>query len=166
MGLQLNAAKCKAWGPGLRRAGEPGPTYPADLPLDHVGRSIPVVPFDADSGITSLGVPIDAPGGCGYTAAVWDKVTGQTLQLLDRLRLFPTAWVRHVLLRFCLDGCKVMHLLRSTGGMKAPRAIQRLSDALRTAAGDLVGGDVPDGAYAQMSLPAAKGGGRHQRPCA
>ena len=85
-------------------------------------------------------------------------MVGQTIQLLDRLRLFPTAWIRHVLLRYCLDGCKVVHLLRSTGGQKAPTAIQQLSDALRTAAGDLVGGDVPDIAYAQMTLPAAKGG--------
>jgi hypothetical protein len=28
VGLELNASKCKAWGPGLRRAGEAGATYP------------------------------------------------------------------------------------------------------------------------------------------
>ncbi len=158
VGLALNPTKCKAWGPGLQKANERGPTYPVDLPQDHIGRCIPVVPFSPGSGVTSLGVPIDAPGGNGHSKAVWDKVVGQTTLLLDRLRLFPTAWTRHVLLRYCLDGCKVMHLLRSTGGIKAGDALGQLSGAIRQACADLVGGDLSDLAYAQCTLPASKAG--------
>ena len=60
LGLNLNLAKCKLWGPGLLRADSVVPQYPAGLAEDHPGRAVPIVPFGGLCGITALGVPIDA----------------------------------------------------------------------------------------------------------
>ena len=108
--------------------------------------------------MTALGVPIDAPGMSVHADRVWDSAAAKTLHLLERLRDFPSAWIRHVLLRHCLDACKVMHLLRSTPIGSGASAVASLSDALRQALADLVNVGMSDEAYAQATLPASLGG--------
>ena len=158
VGLRLNLGKCQLWGPGVQGTNDMVPRYPAGLGLDHPGRAIPVIPFVENSGITLLGVPIDFPGSSHRTISHWAATVDQTLVLLNRLRLFPDGQVRHALLRFCLDACRVVHLQRSTVSGRAGEAPQRLSDALRTASEDLVGMGMPDTAWMQVSLPMRCGG--------
>ena len=62
VGLSLNLAKRQLWGPGLQSITQAFPQYPTGLAADHVGRSVPVLSFGGTSGITALGVPIDASG--------------------------------------------------------------------------------------------------------
>ena len=158
VGLHLNLGKCHLWGPGIQDTGESIPHYPDGLALDHPGRAIPVIPFVENSGITLLGVPIDYPGSSHCTWRHWAAKVDETLALLDRLRLFPDGQIRHTLLRFCLDACRVMHLERSTVISKAGDAPQRLHDALRVAAEDLVSMGVSDATWAQVTLPLRLGG--------
>ena len=78
VGLRLNLGKCCLWGPGIQATGDPVPRYPDSLPLDHPGRTIPVLPFVPNSGITLLGVPIDYPGSSERTASHWSSTVDKS----------------------------------------------------------------------------------------
>jgi hypothetical protein len=158
VGLHLNLGKCQLWGPGIQGASDPLPRYPDGLPLDHPARAIPVMPFVAQSGITLLGVPIDFPGSSHRTCTHWAVTVQKSKTLLDRLRMFPDSQIQHALLRYCLDACRVMHLLRSTIFERAGDSPQALGNAVRQAAEDLVGTGVPDITWGQITLPMRHGG--------
>ena len=79
VGLTLNVCKCQPWGPGVHAEGEPPPVLPYGL------AGIPVVPFGPGSGITVLGVPVDANGGRVSLRAAWDKAVSKTVKVLERL---------------------------------------------------------------------------------
>ena len=128
MGLRLNLGKCCLWGPGIQATGDPVPRYPDSLPLDHPGRTIPVLPFVPNSGITLLGVPIDFPGSSERTANHWASTVDKSAILLERLRLVPEGQIQHALLRYCLDACRVVHLQRSTIVERARDAPTRLHE--------------------------------------
>ena len=125
IGLKLNLGKCKLWGPGIQvvdNNNQAEPRYPEGLARLHPGREVPVVPFGWGCGITALGVPIDAPKGApGRDPTVapeclrrWEQAVEQICLILERLRAYPEGQVRKDLLRYCLDACRVVHLLRST----------------------------------------------------
>lgn len=158
IGLHLNLGKCHLWGPGVQAAGDFCPRYPEGLPLDHPGRLVPISPFIENSGITLLGVPIDFPGSSCRTQAHWAFIVDKTLALLERLRLLPDGQIQHALLRHCLDACRVAHLQRSTVIQRVGDAQERLSDALRKAAEDLVGMGVTEATWTQVTLPLRHGG--------
>ena len=42
----------------------------------------------------------------------WKDAVSRGLELVDRLRMLPDGQTRHCLLRFCLDACRVTHLMR------------------------------------------------------
>jgi len=64
IGIKLNLAKCRLWGPGIQTADQDLPTFPLGLAPDHPGLSIPVIPFGGATGITTLGVPVVHPKEC------------------------------------------------------------------------------------------------------
>jgi hypothetical protein len=140
VGLVLNPTKCRLWGPGVQDRTDPGPHFPDEMPEAHVARRIPVTPFSPGEGLTTLGVPADAPGGAAHSIKKWHTAVDQAMELLAALQRFLESQIRHTLLRFCLDGCRVMHLLRSTGGAKAMAEISRLSAAIRATTESIVGG--------------------------
>ena len=165
-GLSLNLAKCKLWGPGIQAAGEAQPRYPDGLAPDHPGRTVPVVPFGGSHGITALGVPIDAPKGfpgrdplkAPECLSAWGKAVEQTNLLLERLRAYPESQVRHTILRYCLDGCRVIHLLRSTEYEEAGDFPAILRARLQKAVEDLLGLGVSETTWEQVCLPIRLGG--------
>ena len=165
VGLSLNLAKCKLWGPGLQTITQASPEYPLDLVVDHPGRSVPVVPLGGFSVITALGVPVDAPKGfLGRDTSVaqecmsqWQKSVEQTNLLLDGLRSYPEGQVRHALLRYCLDGCRVTHLLRSTEYEETGQYPGILRARLQEAVQDLLGIGISESIWDQVSLPIRRG---------
>ena len=114
VGLELNSNKSLLWGPGCPVDVSDNNCPLRSLPLDHVARSLSVLPFKPGAGVTSLGVPCDVPGSLVHTDSVWSSVTGKCLQALQTLDGLPDLQLQFVLLRSCLDGCKVTHLLRQT----------------------------------------------------
>lgn len=166
IGLKLNLAKCRLWGPGIQTADQELPTFPLGLAPDHPGRSIPVIPFGGETGITTLGVPVDAPKGVpggGQPAAPeceakWGAAVEQTNLLLQRLRLYPESQVRLTLLRYCLDACRVVHLLRSTELEDARDHPGVLRSKLQEAAQDLLALGVSEATWEQVCLPIRLGG--------
>ena len=166
IGLSLNLAKCKLWGPGIQTQSQPHPHYPSELAADHPGRLVPVVPFGGPRGITTLGVPVDAPKGFpGRDPSVapecrlrWTEAVEQTSMLLGRLRAYPEGQVRHALLRYCLDACRVVHLLRSTEYEEAGDSPAILRARLQEAVQDLLGMGISEHAWEQACLPIRLGG--------
>ena len=165
VGLHLNLAKCNLWGPGVQSAYESGPHYPEGCTDEHPGRQVPVIPFGGDRGITALGVPVDAPWQLPHREetrpechAVWGRTVEKAGMLLQRLRGLPDGQIRHALLRYCLDGCRVVHLLRSTEREGAGDHPAILRARLQEAVEDLLGMGVSDTVWEQVSLPTHLGG--------
>lgn len=154
--LQLNLNKCLLFGPGVRTNGET--SFPDDLRMDHPARGIPAVPFAVGHGISSLGLPVDAPGSTAMASKFWDSAVGKTYTLLERMRQYPEAQIRHCLLRYCLDACRVMFLLRGCGIAGSEVHVERLSEKICEAADDLVRGGLTDDAWAQVTMPIRLGG--------
>ena len=73
--------------------------------------------------------------------------------MLEELRFFPDLQVRHSLVRFCLDACKVSHLLRGSDSRKAWGEVPRLSEALRRSLTDVLREEASDGAWEKATLP-------------
>lgn len=165
-GLTLNLAKCRLWGPGIQTAAQALPLYPLELAADHPGRQVPVVPFGGSCGITALGVPVDAPKGfpgrdpdkAPECLLRWGKAVEQTNLLLERLRAYPEGQVRHALLRYCLDACRVVHLLRSTEYEEAGQHPALLRARLQEAVQDLLGVGISESSWEQVCLPIRLGG--------
>ena len=166
MGLSLNLSKCKLWGPGIQTVGQAMPMYPDELAAEHPGRAVPVIPFGGDCGITALGVPIDAPEGVPGRAPFvapecllkWGKAVEQTGVILESLRAYPEGQVRHALLRYCLDACRVVHLLRSTAHEEAGDSPAILRARLQEATQDLLGTGISEDIWEQVCLPIRLGG--------
>ena len=165
VGLGLNLGKCRLWGPGFQVDQEGVPSLPPNLAPDHPSRCIPITPFGGASGITALGVPLDAPKGLRTDPLVapeceakWQKAVGQTNLLLERLRLYPESQVRLTLLRYCLDACRVVHLLRSTQVEEAGTHPAFLRAKLQEAVQDLLALGVTEATWEQVCLPTRLGG--------
>jgi hypothetical protein len=150
LGLQVNAKKCSIWGPGVT----PGGVQSAGL------SDIPAKAFTRNSGVTVLGIPIDAPGGREHTATVWDEALNGLRSACDALSDIPDPQLQHVLLRTCLDACKLQHLLRATECFHE-KITTRLVDADSIITGvfeDAVGAPLGLRARVQAALPIRMGG--------
>ena len=113
----------------------------------------------------ALGVPVDAPKGhrgesigAPECLSRWSKAVEQTHLFLERLRAYPEGQVRHVLLRFCLDACRVVHLLRSTEYEEAGDSPASLRARLQEATQDLLGTGISESIWEQVCLPIRLGG--------
>ena len=158
IGLKINERKSLLWGPGVHMEGAAPAAAFTSLPDAHPLRGVPTCPFGPSAGITSLGVPVDAPGSHAMGLAKWEDAVGRTQELLDKLRMLPDGQVRHCLLRFCLDACRVTHLMRSTPRDAAGPHLGALGTALRVAVADLVGCGLSGLAWEQATLPISAGG--------
>ena len=97
-GLSLNLHKCELWGPGVS---------------SWDGPPMRLVPWTPDQGLAILGVPINYPGSSVYSTAFWAATMDKLSEAVDRLASQVDPQCAHHLLRKCLDGCKVTHLLPS-----------------------------------------------------
>ena len=73
------------WGPGIQKGPSDPVTFPIAVPLDHVVRRIPVIPFAPGFGLTTLGVPADAMGGSEHSKDKWASAVGDAVGLLRKL---------------------------------------------------------------------------------
>ena len=152
VGLRLNVSKCQLWGPGVHVEGEAPPTLPDGL------EGIPVVPYGPSAGVTVLGVPVDAPGGRECLRDAWSKAVTKTEKVLERLQRLPDGQIQHCVLRYCLDACKVNHLMRAARHDGAETECHRLSVAIKHKAERVVGTTLDPRAWEQATLPISVGG--------
>ena len=134
-GLQVNLRKCTLWGPGAPVTWDSVPTDV--VPGDHPVRFVPITPWGTDDGLSVLGVPVDSPR---HSGCLEGQAMDLAFDLLRRLRLLPDGQIRHCLLRFCLDACRVTHLMRSCPVGPVWNAVERLFGEIRMAVTDAEGG--------------------------
>ena len=162
IGLSINAKKCSLWGPGLHCVGGSSPLLPETIQAGCLLRGVPLVPFARDqekpNGITVLGVPVDAPGCHVMGHQAWRKAVESASRLLRNLRNCPDGQVRHCLMRYCLDACRVNHLMRGAPRASAGEYPDILSNNMYVACADLIGCAVPPAAWDQARLPISMGG--------
>ena len=116
------------------------------------------MPYGKSKGITVLGVPCDAKGSTTHADKTWTTVVSHTLDTLKKVRQVPEGQLRHCLIRYCLDACKVNHLMRATLLPTGNQSALDLSAALRSAACDMLGCGLTANAWEQATLPIRHGG--------
>ena len=158
IGLQVNLSKCTLWGPGVHREEDMNDALPDTWDTSHPLRTVPIVPYGPSKGITVLGVPCDAKGSTTHADRVWQEVVLKTTDTLAKLKLIPESQLQHCLLRYCLDACKVNHLMRSTLLETGVQPMQDLSEALQTAACGFMGCGITVNAWEQATMPIRHGG--------
>ena len=141
-GLHLNLQKCELWGPGVEQ---------------WQGQPVKLIPWRPSEGITVLGVPVNYPGSTAYAEVFWGALLAQLREATDKLTAQVDPQCAHHLLRKCLDGCKVTHLLRATDCYSCV-PLADCDEVLFGAFEDLLGCglDVPQ--RTQVSLPLKVGG--------
>ena len=101
---------------------------------------------------------MDRRGFFDHRQDKWHGAVDMSLRLLDKLRMLPEGQIRHALLRFCLDSCRITHLMRCTPFAAYETSADRVTSALRLAVTDLVGRSLTPMAWEQATLPIAQQG--------
>jgi hypothetical protein len=144
IGLKVNPTICELWGPGA--------AYCNNL------QQVTIVPWDPGHGITILGVPINYPGANAQNTKAWNTATEKLYATLERVTGLTDAQTAHHLLRKCLDGCRVNHLLRASDPYTCEEQVNRCDAAILGAFEDIVAHRMNTNQKAQASLPLATGG--------
>ena len=117
------------------------------------------VPWTPDSGVLVLGTPVVYPGGEVFSGAHWDKITTKHDNTIQVVTSIADAQLAHHLLRHCLDGCKVNHLLRATDCYANNNAaVARAQQAVLDGFADILGLALTNRQTAQAGLPISGGG--------
>ena len=143
-GLQLNAAKCRLWGPA------------ACLATGCDG--VPVTPWTPEEGITLLGCPIAYPGSTTHVERRWNAVPVDLKRATERVTQVVDTQVAHHLLQACLDACKVNHLLRATNAYRVGDLVRQCDKYVTRAFEDLLGSSLSPTQCDQVALPLSVGG--------
>ena len=144
LGLQVNTKKCSVWGPGAKQCSGLLDTK--------------VIPWLPSTGITVLGTPIPYPGSLQYLEDFWDTRNELIRETLDKLTCLTDTQIAHHLLRKCLDGCKVNHLLRATDCYATDKGLRTCDTAILQAFEDIVGEGLTPHQLLQASQPLRAGG--------
>ena len=157
-GVQLNPTKCKLWGPGAPLGSDNVPCLPGFIPPDHPFRQVSVVAFSAQTGLEVLGVPVNYPGAHAKVRQKWLHVVVDLERSCHALSEFPNAQVQLLLLRACLDACKVNHLLRSSNSFVAQEFVDRANSVIRATLEDIIGVGLSELQWMQATVPMRLGG--------
>jgi hypothetical protein len=141
IGLKLNRAKCKLFGPGLLD----------DLPAPL--RGILWVPWT--SGVRVLGTPV---GRSPFVRAELAQVYAKLEAALDKLQCLGDPQAASHLLRCCLGAAKVVHLLRTASYTECAAFAKKVRALLKSAWGTVIGATLTEAHWSLASLPVRLGG--------
>ena len=132
LGVQLNLSKCKVWGPS---------TLDPSIPEDQFGhfRHIPRVPWGPDGGLKVLGLPVEYPGSSTFRASVLREITGKLAEACSILSHLGDPQTQHLLLRHCLDACRLIHFLRGVDCRELQDMLLQASASIKDCFGDILG---------------------------
>ena len=147
MGISVNTDKSKLWGP-------------AHLPPDmHALQDVPRVPWSPGSGLRVLGLPIEHPSSTSFRQHQLHQVVSHLQDACSLLGHLGDPQVQHLLLRYCLDACRVMHMLRGMDCTALLLEVGTASACVRSCLGDALGcRKLSDTEWAQCTLPLRFGG--------
>ena len=92
-----------------------------------------------------MGAPMVHPEGDGaYSRELFKKSFDQMSEMCRILTHLPAAHAQYTLLRYCLDGCRLTFLLRTTQATHLQQEVVASSRMLRTTLGDVLGAQLTD----------------------
>jgi hypothetical protein len=117
-----------------------------------------VTPWEPNAGITVLGVPINHPGSSVKAEIAWAEATTKIEAAAAQITQLADSQVAHHLLRACLDGCKVNHLLGASNSYLHSNPVGQCTETILSAFEDVVGCSLNAHQRIQVSLPLSNGG--------
>jgi hypothetical protein len=148
VGVHINQNKCRVWGPAADQLMGQDPT---DL-----WSGFPREPWHPDSGLKVLGMPVTFPGSFKFAQKILTSAVDELEEACTVLLTLGDTQSQHLLLRFCLDACKLVHFLRGTDCTPAGlmEQIQRASGIIRKTWADIVGApNLSESEWVQSTLP-------------
>lgn len=147
LGISLNAHKCKVWGPA------PIPQVEGASELARLA-AIPRIAWDQHQGIKVLGLPVDFPGSTTFSQGEILKAVQSLEEACHVLSHLGAPHEQHVLLRFCLDACRLLHFLRAVDCTASESILHQASSTLRKTLGDMLGNEaLSEDEWHQSTLP-------------
>ena len=148
MGVKLNPGKCKLWGPGCSQPeGE-------DMDIDSLWNTIPRVPWRADSGLKVLGLPVCFPRTSKFAESTFTEVLQDLQEACSALQNLGDPQTEHLLLRYCMDACRIMHYLRGIDCTPLTSLIQQAAGIIKQTWAVVLGCPaITDTVWTQSSLP-------------
>lgn len=146
IGLHVNQRKCEVWGPAahLFLAAHEGVAH---------------TPWEPATGITVLGIPVCYPESQAYSKALWARINERLEMTVQMVTSLVDAQLAHHLLRMCLDGCKVNHLLRACDCYSdVDEDVRHSEGVVLDAFADILGCAMKPSQMVQAGLPIAVGG--------
>ena len=145
LNVQPNVTKCKVWGPASSQLMARLHNTP--------WASMSTVPWAPGTDLKVLGVPINFLGSHDFSKAVVTEAVDQLEEACSVLRSLGDPQSEHLLLRCCLDACKLVHFLRGTNCSPPEDLIQRASGIIRSTWCKTVGATREDNEWIQSTLP-------------
>jgi hypothetical protein len=105
-----------------------------------------------------LGIPVDHPASSDTTKKAWADAAAKIEKASSTITSLTDAQVAHHLLRSCLDGCKVNHLLRASDSYGSQDQVTGCSEVIMNAFEDILGTALNPQQRTQASLPLSSGG--------
>ena len=110
-------------------------------------------------GIKVLGLPVEHPDGHSFAANVLADIVSRLENACHLLSHLGNPHHQHLLLRYCLDACRLVHFLRAVPTQPHTEKLHDASLAIRRVLEDMLGpGSFDDVAWAQATLPIRMGG--------
>lgn len=157
MGIKLNANKCRLWGPAVQNTHEQCASS---------WDAIPRVPWDKGSGLKVLGLPVTFPGCFVFAEATFAGVVNDLQRACSTLQQLGDTQSEHLLLRYCLDACRVMHYLRGVDCSPLEHLVQQVSAIIRKTWTEVLGSpSLSDAEWEQSTLPLRLAGLGIKDPC-
>ena len=145
-GLRINEGKCRVWGPGAALAQRSG------------CGAMPMPEWGPGGGLTVLGTPVEYPGTSAITRLAWERANEDLQESAAKVTKLMDPQCAHHILRSCLDGCKVNHLLRASNAYQVIPLVRAASDTICAAMEDLVGCGLDQPRRIQCGMPLSAGG--------
>jgi hypothetical protein len=148
IGVHINPSKCRVWGPAANLLMSEDPSC--------IWSTFPREPWCPNSGLKVLGLPVTFPGTFQFSQNVLTSAVNELEEACTVLLTLGDTQSQHLLLRFCLDACKLVHFLRGLDCTPAPlmEQIQRASGIIRKTWADIVGApNLSETEWVQSTLP-------------
>lgn len=148
VGPCLNFTKCKVWGPGVN--GEEAMAVDGAQGL----AVVPHVPWAPGNGLKVLGLPVEYPHSTDFRRSALKAVVEGMEDACFILANMGDPQEQHVLLRFCMDACRVMFFLRGVDCSALQEVVEQASRCVRRTMDDILGHPaMTDEQWAQATLP-------------
>ena len=119
---------------------------------------VPRTPWCVDSGIKVLGLPVCYPGSHAFARDILADLVAKLDTSCKVLTHLGDAQVEQLLLRYCLDACRITHFLRGVDCTALEDELRRASSTIRRTLESTLGSPMTDDHWVQATLPLRHGG--------